>query len=320
MASGEIVKKPDRKVKWMIFTHLFWVTTIVVLILWWGRLLSQQGEEIARLQLQLGENASQVQSRLDRTQMMIAGESGTFLFLIVLTNAILLVLFLRDKKRSKSIQAFFASLTHELRTPLTSIRLQAETLRDIEDDPKHQPFIHRLLQDVERLEGQVQRSLELARLEGGGILNLQPIPIKSFIQKQVIASFEGSEQRIVIKSNIEDAVVWADTSALTIIFRNMIDNAVKYSKDTPARVYLQGSLPSPQATHYELNLVHQNSHLEHVPADLGELFSRGSNSTGAGVGLYLIKTLVEKMRGNIEFYTDNGAFTHQIRLEVDREQ
>ena len=83
-------------------------------------------------------------------------------------------LYLRDQRRTNSLRAFFASVTHELRTPLTSIRLQAESLADAGNAS---PLVERLLEDTSRLEGQVEKTLELARIEGGGELDLQPLPI-----------------------------------------------------------------------------------------------------------------------------------------------
>jgi signal transduction histidine kinase len=314
MSSGDFIRKPDRRVKLIVTIQVIWMATLVVLILWWGTLLRQQSDEIASLQTQLGVSEPTVQARLDRTERMIAGESGTFLLLIFLLNGILIWLFIRDSRRSRSIQAFFASLTHELRTPLTSIRLQAEALKDIEDDPRHQPFITRLLEDVERLEGQVQRSLELARIEGGGQLNLEPVQLRSFVQSKILKSYIGSEARVQFQVSLAEGFVLADQAALTIIFRNMIDNAVKYSTALPARIQIQGA---PTAKKYEVRVTHENSQFDADPETLGQLFERGRNSQGAGVGLYLIQTLIRKMNGDVKFSARDQQFSHAIELEVD---
>src|SRR5690606_29195371 len=90
----------------------------------------------------------------------------------------------RDRKRTRSIQAFFASLTHELKTPLTSIRLQAESIADpTNDDAFKRQLVERLLADTSRLEAQVERSLELARLEGGGPVFVQGYELKNLIER-----------------------------------------------------------------------------------------------------------------------------------------
>ncbi|NDG83956.1 MAG: sensor histidine kinase [Proteobacteria bacterium] len=305
MAAGDFIKKPDRRFRLLVSIQVLWMATLLVLALWWGTLLKQQGDEIARLQTQLGVPEPDIQSRLDRTARMIEGESGTFIFLILIANGVLLFFFFRDTKRSRSLEAFFASITHELRTPLTSIRLQAEALRDIEDNPKHTPYLNRLLEDVSRLEGQVQQTLELARIEGGGNLNPKPLRIRSFLQNRILPQYELGDSRLKIECTVEESFVLADPSALTMVFRNLIDNALKYSVTAPARISIQGS--SRDST-YELKVDHVNSNQGGSPKALGTLFERGTHSQGAGVGLYLVKTLMKRQNGSAEFRPSGEVF------------
>ena len=317
MSSGDFIKKPDRRFKLLVLIQGLWMTTLLVLAVWWGTLLKQQGDEIASLQTQLGVPEPDVQSRLDRTLRMIEGESGTFIALILIANGILLFFFARDTRRSRSLEAFFASITHELRTPLTSIRLQAEALRDIEDNPKHTPYLNRLLEDVSRLEGQVQQTLELARIEGGGVLNPQPVRIKNFIQNRLIPQYSLGESRLVLECSIEESFILADLSALTMIFRNVFDNALKYSQASPTRISIQGSQ---KGSTYEIRIVHQNSNSSGFPRELGKLFERGANSQGAGVGLYLVKSLMKRLKGSATYTPSEGCFETLLVFSKEHEE
>lgn len=316
MGEGDFIRKPDRRLKLLIVIQCLWASTLIVLALWWGTFLRQQSDEIANLQAELGVPNSQVQGRLDKVERMVTGESGTFVVLILITNGVLLFFFVRDSRRSKSLQAFFASMTHELRTPLTSIKLQAEALRDIEDNPKHTPFINRLLEDVERLEGQVQRALELARIEGGGTLKTQPIPLKNFIQNKIVPQYALAENRIRIETKLDAGFILADTIALNMIFRNLLDNAIKYSKNLPTQVKITGEAKD---DFYFVEIHHSNSVFQGDREALGKLFYRGENSQGAGVGLYLIQTLMGKMQGKTEYApNDQGAFITHLTFLMDR--
>jgi len=315
MAAGDFIKKPDRRFRLLLIIQALWMTTLLVLAVWWGTLLKQQGDEIATLQTQLGVPEADVQGRLDRTLRMIEGESGTFIALILIANAVLLFFFFRDTKRSRSIEAFFASITHELRTPLTSIRLQAEALRDIEDNPGHTPYLNRLLEDVTRLEGQVQQTLELARIEGGGGLNPKPLRIRTHLQNRLLPQYELGASRIRFECNLEEAFVLADPSALAIIFRNLIDNALKYSSGAPASILIRGSA---HENSYLLEIHHLNSNLAGLPKTPGELFERGTQSQGAGVGLYLVKTLMKRQDGSAVFNPRGTVF--ETRLSFKREK
>jgi signal transduction histidine kinase len=316
MGTGDFIKKPDRRLKLLVITQGLWMVTLLVLAMWWGTLLHQKSDEIADLQTQLGVPESQVQSRLAKTERMIAGESGTFVLMILIANGVLLMFFYRDTKRSKSIEAFFASITHELRTPLTSIKLQAEALRDIEDNPKHTPYLHRLLEDVGRLEGQVQQTLELARIEGGGTLSTQNIRIKSHLQSRIIPQYTLNESRLILDLSVEECFIQADPSALLMILRNLFDNSIKYSTQSPTRISLRGKKSN---DHYRLQVIHENSHFVGEAGHLGRLFYRGNNSQGAGVGLYLIRTLMTKMGGTAEFVPGNNSFTTQLDFKIEKE-
>ncbi len=315
MGKGDFIKKPDRRFRLLITIQGLWMVTLIILALWWGTLLRQQSDEIANLKTQMGAPASEVQARLGKTERMITGESGTFVLLILITNGVLLFFFARDTRRSRSLEAFFASITHELRTPLTSIRLQAETLKDIAQDPKHTPFLNRLLEDVSRLEGQVQQTLELARIEGGGKINAQPIHINSFIQNKIIPQYSYHDRKLTFDIKIDDAFVLADPSALNMIFRNLIDNSLKYSSSLPAQIRLSGEKHD---AHYFLNFEHHNSNFSGDQEKLGALFYRGSNSQGAGVGLYLIQTLMEKMKGTADFRPRENQFVTHLSFLIEK--
>ncbi len=320
MGKGDFIKNPDRRIKLLILMQVLWAGMLLVLAIWWGTLLLQKSDEIANLQTQLGVAASDVQMKLDRTERMIIGESGTFIILILITNAVLIFFYLRDSKRSRSLQAFFASLTHEFRTPLTSIKLQAEALKDIEDNPKHTPYLNRLIEDVERLEGQVQKTLELARVEGGGGLQKQSVGLKNYLQSRVIPFYTTAQNKLDLTVEMGDEIVIADPSAVTIIFRNLMDNAIKYSTSLPAKLSIRSGILNGEL---QVDVIHQNSSPHADSKLLGKLFYRGSHSQGAGVGLYLVKTLMHKMGGSAEFQSigdgQKAEFIAELRFMIDRE-
>jgi len=320
MGKGDFIKNPDRRIKLLILMQVLWAGMLLVLAIWWGTLLLQKSDEIANLQTQLGISTLEVQNKLDRTERMIIGESSTFVLLILITNVVLIFFFLRDSKRSRSLQAFFASLTHEFRTPLTSIKLQAEALKDIEDNPKHTPFLNRLIEDVERLEGQVQKTLELARVEGGGGLQKESIALKNYLQTRIIPFYSTAQNKLKLNIEMGDEFVLADPSAVTIIFRNLMDNAIKYSISLPAKLSIRSGILNGEL---QVDVIHENSSPHADSKLLGKLFYRGSHSQGAGVGLYLIKTLMNKMSGDAKFQSigdgQKGEFIAELRFKLDGE-
>ena len=111
---------------------------------------------------------------------MLQWESGFFLVLLLTLSAALFWFYWRDMQRARGTQAFFAALTHELRTPLTSVRLQSEAIAAGEPT---QELIERLLADTHRLESQIDKTLELARIEGGGALAEQAIRLDPWLDR-----------------------------------------------------------------------------------------------------------------------------------------
>jgi hypothetical protein len=111
---------------------------------------------------------------------MVFWEGGTFLVLLLTISGALFWYYRRDMQRARGTQAFFAALTHELRTPLTSVRLQTEAIAAGEPS---QELIDRLLVDTHRLESQIDKTLELARIEGGGRLAEQAIRLDQWLER-----------------------------------------------------------------------------------------------------------------------------------------
>jgi signal transduction histidine kinase len=66
-----------------------------------------------------------------------------------------------------------------------------------------------------------------------------------------------------------------------------------------------------------LKVVHENSLFSGDPRKLGTLFYRGPESQGAGVGLYLIRSLMLKMNGSASFVPSQGSFSSELQLRIE---
>lgn len=311
----------------MIGAHLIWLAMVCLLGAWWGRLVLQQAQRIAELESQLGVSIDLAQNHWHKTQRMLFWESGTFFALLLACSGLLLFIYWRDVQRSRSVSAFFASVTHELRTPLCSIRLHTESLANELpgsklDNSLIRALIRRLLEDTFRLEGQVERTLELARVEGGGPVFNQPLPLKSWVERFVqrwqvdhpsehlaeylVDHLADSVGKVEIISVIDDVVVNADPMALQVIFRNLFENSVKHSgssekKQVKVRISAQREGPLVWVRFKDDGRGFQGD-----VKKLGSLFQKSAGSSGTGVGLYLSKVLMKRMGGEIYFQSESG--------------
>lgn len=315
--TGIFTRVPQSRYRWMVSIHAVWLLTVALLAAWWGRLLSQQAARIVELEQQLGIFTQVAEDQWHRTQRMLFWESTFFLVFLILSTFLILWLHIRDGRRTRAMQAFFASLTHELKTPLTSIRLQAESIADqLEASSDARPLIERMMADTHRLEAQVERTLELARVEGGGRLHTQSVRLKPWLERFVRPWLEGSSENVRFEMRLEDLSIQADTSALQTILRNVIENAIRHSGQSPVGITVQASRAGPQVV-LILENSGQKSRLDSTR--LGLLFEKGSGSQGAGVGLYLIRALMHRMGGEADFRSTGAGFLVELRFAVAEE-
>jgi signal transduction histidine kinase len=297
------IASAQRGRRWLALGAIVWVLVLLTLMGWWGVVVHQQSEKIVELQRIAGVSETATEAGWHSTQRMLAWEGGTLLVLLAGLTIALAWLYVRDQRRTNSLRAFFASVTHELRTPLTSIRLQAESLADAGNSS---PLLERLLEDTSRLEAQVEKTLELSRLEGGGRLDLQPLPIRAWLQRQLQTGVAGNAVEIELwpAEALPDALVLADRGALEIIVRNLIENTIRHSRRNPARARITARR---NGSSLVVSFLDEGEGFGGDPAQLGSLFVRGERSRGAGVGLYLIRLLMQRMGGRAEFSSRPGA-------------
>lgn len=327
--------------KWIFWLQIVWLALICFLGGWWGTLIIKQSNQILRLEKMSGISSPLSELQWNKIHRMLFWESITFFALLLVVTLLLIWFTWRDSLRSKSIQAFFASVTHEFRTPLTSIRLQTETivegLAKWENQSLKNPAL-RLLQDTLRLELQVNRMLELARIEGGGSLVIQPIPIRDWVTRTLNSWREEKRWEylesgeIQFEAEIEDDVIEADVGALEVILKNLTENSIRHSGRTKNGVKGQASviplkiqIKALKNEHTETNFltlaVRDNGQgAQGISAKiLGKLFHKGAESSGAGIGLYLIRNLMTRMGGSADF-TCESAGGFQVNLKFRKSQ
>lgn len=311
---GALSTVPNRQMRWMLIIHLLWTFLVSGIVLWWRSIMLEQAEKIHALEALSG--VSQGARSLDVTHRMLWWESSTALVLLLSLSVAMFWLYWRDARRARSIQAFFASVTHELRTPLTSIRLQAESIADSVEGSgdETQRLISRLLEDTQRLESQVERTLELARVEGGGQVHLQAMDLRSWFARISSGVSEAYAGRVRILAEIPDsAVVQADPTALQVIMRNLIENSLRHSGRDPVEVRIGAS--AAVGGRVVVVIGDNGEGYEGDARALGALFNRGQMSSGAGVGLYLVRVLMERMGGRVEFLSGSRGFETRLELK-----
>ena len=296
---GTISRAPKRSLKILLGAQGFWLAAVCALGAWWGTLVMKQASKISELEQAAGVAASAAHAQWLRTQHMLIWESLSYFALLIASTGVLFWIYWHDAKRTRSLQAFFASMTHELRTPLTSIRLQAESISDgLDESSDQRELVQRLLADTQRLELQVERVLELARVEGGGPIFTQSIRIRPWLER-VTRDWRAHQMKDVeVVLNVRDVQISADQVAMQVIFKNLLENSLRHSQKEEVKIEISTEL-SPGGV--SLSFRDNGRGFTGNPKDLGKLFEKGENSHGAGVGLYLVQVLMRRMGGFAKF-------------------
>jgi len=236
---------------------------------------------------------------------------GVALLVLVLVGVIIyLALTVKAIALSQRQSNFIDSVTHELKSPLASLKLYLQTLTRRSVAPEQQADFHRfMLKDVERLDALIDHLLDAAKTLPRRPRGGPPATPIGPVLRQVCAA-------AVHRYGIEpDRVRLADPAAgdggpavfgreadLEIVFRNLVDNAVKYSLPDP-RVEVAVSV----APKGRVVVTVADNGPGIPPAERQNVFGRfvrlgnelERSATGTGLGLFLVQAIVKQLRGRV---------------------
>ena len=209
---------------------------------------------------------------------------------------------------------FLSRMSHELRTPLNAIIGFAQMLALPGKTPlteQQTDNVQEILKAGQHLLLQVNEVLDLARIESGHIeLSLEPLPLESLIQDcitqvQPLAAMRG----IVIATQLDDAMaLQGDVTRVKQVLLNLLSNAIKYNRDG-GQIHI-AAVTSGEQVRVDVRDTGRGI----APAQLERLFkpferleSSYDGIEGTGIGLALVKRLIEAMGGEIGVDSEEGV-------------
>ncbi len=233
--------------------------------------------------------------------------------------------------------SFLFNMSHDIRTPLNAIIGYTELTRNHKSEPdKIEYYMDKIRMSSEQLLAIVSASLEITRMESGKAKLIESVcrlgELLSGVEERVCLQTNlKSIEFVVDKSGIQHFEVIADYMRIQEILNQILDNAVKYTnpggKITLSVVETDMSLKN--YSKYQF-IVEDNGKgiSEEFKKELFDPFMRENNTTksgilGAGLGLAVVKNLVDMMEGSIEVESEVGRgskFTVSLLLKISEKQ
>lgn len=236
-----------------------------------------------------------------------------------------------EARRIRELDAFkdrfFTNVTHEFRTPLTVIMGVAAQLEQRSESDDTAATVQRaglIQRNSKRLLDLVDQVLDLTRLRHGHlVLDPRPADLQAFLQRTIAMHRSYAEVRGVdLRTEFQCGPCSAlfDAERLRQVIDNLIGNALKF---TPAGGHVQVLADVVQEASCTLTLIVRDTGPGITPEDLPRIFDRfhqgreGAATGGTGIGLALVKELVEAMGGSITAESTAGkGSTFTLRLDL----
>jgi signal transduction histidine kinase len=254
------------------------------------------------------------------TWMLIGGVAS---LITIITVLVLFTVFLaREVGEVRRQDSFIDSVTHELRSPLAAIRLCIETMRRKGLAPEKREELQRMMfEDITRLESLIDAVLMASRVGSArGLSSVARVSFKELIEASVARVTKRHQVSLdVVAIEFEASfTLRSDPSILSLIFDNVIDNAIKYSGGPPSvhvKVFERGR---------SLRVSISDQGIGISKRDLKRIFDRFyrvpeesvRTQHGTGLGLFIVAAVVRNMGGKIKATSEGPGRGTEVTVRL----
>ena len=247
-------------------------------------------------------------SHIINTMTYMLSISGGLLLVLIFCFGYTIFSILRQKKISEMKTDFINNMTHEFKTPVSTIMIASEALKDreiIADQARVARLADIIYEENERLGSHIERVLNIARIEKNDFkLDKKPVEVNELIidvLDSMQLRLQKSNAQVDLQLDAEHAVIKADELHFSNVIYNLIDNAIKYSRENPELT---------------ISTLNKGNQLVIRVADKGIGMSRDQQAKifeqfyrvptgnlhdvkGFGLGLSYVNTIVKRLEGMI---------------------
>ncbi len=225
--------------------------------------------------------------------------------------------------KNTSQHDFISTVSHELRTPLTSIRGFAQTLLsswDLLDDESKKQFLKIIEEQSNRLIKLVENILTVSKSQNNENYVFKNVDPNSTINSVVpIIQQQYPTRKIITSFNKNLPEILIDKDKFQQIIMNLLENACKYSKENTDVI-----VKTDFAKNNKISIKISDEGIEIKEEDKKRIFKKFSRIDnpltravqGSGLGLYITKTLVEKMNGTINVESTKEQTSFEVLMPI----
>jgi signal transduction histidine kinase len=232
---------------------------------------------------------------------------GAVCFGLIISGLLWLCLWLvREMRLNQRQRAFLDAVTHEMKTPLASLRLYVDTLERHDPDRDHRKeFLDRMHDDLGRIDETVDQVLTAARAEDPGRqAKREPVALGELLAtciEEVCERHELPREAVRLEAGVTETV-YGNPNELSVVFRNLLENAVKYSDDpVEVKIRVRGN----GADRVDIDISDRGIGIPRV--ELRKIFQRfyrvgrdvQRTASGLGLGLFIVRNLVRRQGGRV---------------------
>ena len=247
-----------------------------------------------------------VPSRAVGPARAVAWFFGSLLFLLLIAGLVLIViLLLREVRLNERQSNFVSAVTHELKTPVASLKLYLDTLeyRDVTPDRRAE-FYRTMRQDIERLNGTINNVLGAAMYTDRPVADPRPLDLARLARRTVeltVNRYQLPKEAIRYVGPASVRVA-GDVRALETAVLNLLDNAVKYSRER-VEIEIEVWGDADGQAHVRVRDHGIGMSRTHLPFIFTRFYRIGAevrrSRTGTGLGLFIVRSIVKGHRGTI---------------------
>jgi two-component system, OmpR family, sensor histidine kinase SenX3 len=254
---------------------------------------------------------------------------GIIAFALIIGGIIVYTVFLvRELRRNDQHDAFINAVTHELKTPIASIRLYLETLQARElNETQRREFYRIMLADTQRLQQTVEQVLK-AGVAGQrvGMQQRTPVDMAALVHEvteTVRLRHHLAPDQVTVSLATPAATalfVNGDAEELRTVVSNLLDNAVKYSRET-VQIAVEVAAPSPDTVWVRVRdrgIGIPRAQLKRIFKRFYRFQTRGFTVKGTGLGLYIVRSIVKQHGGRVFAASEGEGKGATFTVELPR--